>query len=288
MINNFEYFKPSQVKDVASLLKAYADNIKVLAGGTDLLVAMQEGDLAPDYIVDIKGLTDIDRIKYDKENQILRLGAATSLNDIAASKVVQKHWPLLAEAAQTVGSYQLRNRATIGGNLCNSSPAADTLAPLVALEAEVEMVGLEGSRIMKVKDFLVGPGQNRLSTGEIVTELRLPKPSGAVKGRYIKHSRRKAVDLATVGVAVIAEEGDLGYRFKVALGAVAPTPIRAYQAEKILNESELNEDIIDKAVQAAGEAIFPITDLRASKDYRLKMVKVQLRRAIEKVIDSWE
>ncbi|KXS45287.1 MAG: carbon-monoxide dehydrogenase medium subunit [Candidatus Frackibacter sp. T328-2] len=286
MIKNFEYFKPVSVEEVCSLLKAHGKNAKVLAGGTDLIVAMQEKGLEPKYVVDIKALEGIDKITYDEGKEILRIGAATKLNMIAESGLVREHWEILANAARTVGSYQIRNRATIGGNVCNASPSADTLTSLLALGAEIKIVGVTGCRSVPAEEFFVGPGQTILEDGEIVTEIQISKPKVNQAGKYVKHSRRKAVDLAIIGVAVVGQKDNSGYNFKVALGAVAPTPFRATEVEEVLNTDEVTDELIDEAAKKAAELVSPITDLRGTKEYRVKMIEVQTRRALEEVVDK--
>lgn len=288
MMNNFEYFKPDDAEKICSLLKAHGEDVQVLAGGTDLIVGMQEKHLEPEYVVDVKNLAGIDEITYDEAEGILKIGAATKLNTIVTSKLVRKHWEVLAEAARTVGSYQIRNRATLGGNVCNASPSADTLPSLLALEAKVKIVGREGSRIVPIENFFVGPGENILKSDEIVTEIQIPEPENTQEGVYIKKSRRKAVDLAIIGVSVVGEKVDAGYRFKVALGAVAPTPLRVKEVEEILNNNEINEDVIEDAAKKARELVSPITDLRGTKEYRVKMVESQTKEAIEAVLAGLE
>jgi CO/xanthine dehydrogenase FAD-binding subunit len=219
----------------------------------------------------------------------LYVGAAVRMNEIAHSELIRSHWDLLAQAAAAMGNEQVRNRATLGGNLGTASPAADSAPALLALEASVLVKGPEGDRSIPIDNFFAGPKRNALKKGELIVGILIPKPPAGSIGVYEKLSRRKAGDLAVVGVAVMASpllsgEGQ-GVRWRVALGAVSPTPIRSPQAEAILNDG-YDAAHIDEAAAAAYGCCCPIDDVRASAAYRQMMVVNVTRRAIRAVVQQ--
>ncbi|OGL41642.1 MAG: hypothetical protein A2042_03705 [Candidatus Schekmanbacteria bacterium GWA2_38_11] len=282
----FEHFQPSNLKEAIKILSTKDKEARVIAGGTDLLNAMRDGEESPECIVDLKGLKGLDYIKY-KEKEGLRIGSLTKLGSIEKSSIVKKKYPVLCQAAHSIGSVQIRNMATIGGNLCNAAPSADMAPALIALEAECKVQGAKGKRTISLEDFFAGPGETVLKKGEILTEIIVPKLAGKCFGVYIKHGLRKAMDIAIAGVCVIItkERGKLkGVR--IALGAVAPTPIRAKNAEKILLDGSVSEDAITEAAEEAAKACFPISDVRSSEWYRREIVKVLVRRGLRECLEK--
>ena len=207
----------------------------------------------------------------------LRIGALATAREVELSPVALEHYPNLAQAVRELGSIQVRNRATIVGNVCRASPSADTLPPLIADGARVELFGQKGARELDLEKFFTGPGKTVLEPGELVTALVLPPPAPRTGKVYIKHGRRKAMELATVGVAVTLT---LNAEVRIVLGAVAPTPIRALRAEQMFK----NEQSIEKAAQAAADESRPISNVRASAEYRRTMVRVLTRRALEQAL----
>jgi carbon-monoxide dehydrogenase medium subunit len=283
-LREFEYLEPSSLSEAVSLLNQHSKAAKIFAGGTDLLVDMKEGELSPRYLIDIKGIPGQDYIKYD-EKKGLRMGALTTMRQIETSRVVREQFPPLAQAAKVLGSVQVRNRATIGGNLCNASPAAETAPPLLVLGAKVKLVGSRGERMLPLEEFFVGPELTVLDK-EILTEIIVPSPSPHTRGVYISISRRRAVDLALVGVAVAAvvdPEKGRWKEVKIALGAVGPTPMRVPKAERILNGKRIDAALIEKAARIASDEADPISDVRASAWYREEMVRVLVQRTLERV-----
>lgn len=257
---------------------------KILAGGTDLLVHMRDRTIAPRYLVDIKNLDELHAISFD-QSRGLTIGATATLNAVAASPPVRERYGLLAQAAQAVGSYQIRNRATLGGNLCNASPSADTAPALLVLDATALIFGPKGERTVPLVEFFTGPKKTILQPGEILIALQVPVPPPGAKGRYLKLGRCAAVDLSIVGVAVLGfpRAANGGYEFRIALEAVAPTPIRVPRAEEILAQA-VDDESIEKAAQAAMETARPISDVRGSKEYRLAMVHSLTRRGVREVL----
>jgi CO/xanthine dehydrogenase FAD-binding subunit len=283
-LREFEYLEPSSLSEALSLLDQHSKAAKIFAGGTDLLVDMKEGELSPGYLIDIKGIPAQGYVKYD-EKKGLRIGALTTIRQIETSRVIREQFPPLAQAAKVLGSVQVRNRATIGGNLCNASPSAETAPPLLVLGAKVKLVGSRGERMIPLEEFFVGPGLTVLDK-EILTEIMVPPPSPHTRGIYMSISRRRAVDLALVGVAVaIVVDPDRGEwkDVKIALGAVAPTPMRAPKAEKILKGKGIEVNLIEEAAQIASGEAHPISDVRASAWYREEMVRILVQRALEEV-----
>ncbi|MCC7354855.1 MAG: FAD binding domain-containing protein, partial [Anaerolineae bacterium] len=216
----------------------------------------------------------------------LTIGAATTMNQVADSPEVQQHYTILAESAATVGSYQLRNRATLGGNLCNASPAADAAPALLALDAEAVIFGPRGQRIVPLTGFFTGPGKTVLGPGEILTAVHVPFPPRGCAGRYLKLGRTRIGDIAVIGVAVLGYPhgaNPSGTAWRIALGAVAPTPLRAPRAEAIL-AAATDEAAVEMAALAAMETARPIDDIRASAAYRRAMVRALTRRGVNEIL----
>ncbi len=279
-MRRFEYFEPASLDEAVQLVASA--NAQLLAGGTDLLVEIKEQLRRVDRVVNIKRIPGIDGLSYDAREG-LRIGALVTAREIELSKPVLQHYASLAQSARELGSIQVRNRATIVGNVCRASPSADTLPPLIADGARVEIFGGKGARALALEEFFTGPGRTVLAPDELVTELVLPPPKPRTGKVYIKHGRRKAMELATVGVAVsLTLDGDVN----IVLGAVAPTPIRARQAEALLRGKALNDNLIAQAAEAAQSEARPISNVRASAGYRRDMVRVLARRALEQALDS--
>jgi len=217
----------------------------------------------------------LNRITYNKQDG-LNIGATVTLNEISNSKIVQTNYPILAKACKTVGSYQVRNRATLAGNICNASPAADTAPPLLVLEAKVNIISLVGEKMIPINQFFTGVKKNVLKKGEFVTSVTVPPIKDKWTGVYLKQGRKKDVDLATVGVAVVCIRDEV----RIALGAVAPVPIRAFKTEELLKGKAIDEPLLEKIVKSALAEVSPISDIRSSKEYREEIIKILLKRAI--------
>jgi carbon-monoxide dehydrogenase medium subunit len=274
-MNRFDYLEPRTLDEAIALLSRHGPGLNVLAGGTDLLVEIKEQIRAPGHVMSLRRLPGLDRVAFD-EKAGLRIGALVTTRDLELHPVLQKHYPSLVQALRELGSIQVRNRATLAGNICRASPSADTLPPLIADGASITMVG-SSKRTMLLEDFFTGPGKTRLKPDELVTEILVPPPPPRTGKHYIKHGRRKAMELATVGVAVCLTL-DKGVR--ICLGAVAPTPIRARKAEEIF----LKTGSPDEAAEAAMLESRPISNVRGSAAYRKEMVRVLTRRALEEAL----
>ena len=279
----FNYLEPVTIKEAVSLLSKYDGKARAIAGGTDLLVQIRGKTIKPEYVVDIGYIPGLDYINYD-EKQGLSIGALATIRAIEKSDKLCRIYPVISQAAGLLGSVAIRNVATIGGNLCNAAPSADTAPPLIGLSARARIIGPGGERLVSLEDFFTGPGETVLKAGELLLEIQVPVPPAGTKGVYLKHGR-SAVDLATVGVAVIMalESGGVCRDVKIVLGAVAPTPMRAKKAEGVLRGKKVEPALVEEAAQVASGEAQPITDVRASAEYRKEMVKVFTRRAIGQI-----
>jgi carbon-monoxide dehydrogenase medium subunit len=282
----FNYLEPQTIKEAVSLLIRYQGMAKVIAGGTDLLNQIRLKEIKPEYLVDIGYIPGLDYIQYDSEGQ-LSVGALTTIRSLEMSAEIQRNHPVISQAASLIGSMAIRNVGTIGGNLCHASPSAETAPSLIGLEARAKVVGPDGERTIPLEKFFSGPGQTVLQTGELMIEIQVPPMPPHSRGVYLKHSTRGSVNPAIVGVAaIVAMEGNRCEEIKLVLGAVAPTPIRAKKAEEILKGKKIDGPLIEKAAQAASDESSPITDVRASADYRKEMVKVFTRYALRNGITN--
>jgi carbon-monoxide dehydrogenase medium subunit len=268
-MRRFEYFEPRTLDEAAKLVSS--GNAQVLAGGTDLLVEIKEQLRRVDRVVNIKRIPGMTGLSYDAREG-LRIGALVTARQVELFPVVSEKYPSLLQAVRELGSIQVRNRATIVGNVCRASPSADTLPPLIADGAAAKIHGARGARTALLEEFFKGPGKTVLQPDELVTEITLPPPP--------PHTG-KAMELATVGVAVSLT---LNADVKIVLGAVAPTPIRATTAEDVLQDRKLNDELIEKAANAAADQSRPISNVRASAEYRRDMVRVLTRRALEQAL----
>jgi carbon-monoxide dehydrogenase medium subunit len=238
--------------------------------------------IKPDYVVDISYIPGLDYIEYNTQGW-LSIGALATIRSLEMSAEIQAHHPVISQAASLMGSMAIRNVGTIGGNLCHASPSAETAPSLIGLGASVKLVGTDGERTVALERFFTGPGQTALQTGELMVEIQVPPMPSHTKGIYLKHTTRGSVNPAIVGVAaIVAMGGKRCIDIKLVLGAVAPTPIRVKKAEEILKGKEIDNALIEKAAKAASAESSPISDVRASADYRKDMVKVFTRHALKK------
>jgi len=241
-------------------------------------------------VVDVKHLPGMREVRYDPAEG-LSIGAATTLNEVARHPAVRAHYPLLAQAAEQVASYPLRNRATLGGNLANASPAADTAPAVLLLEGRMVLHGPGGEREVPAGDFFLGPGKTAMLPGEFLSAVRFPPLPAGARGTYLKLGRTRAGDLALVGVAVLGfpdATAPSGYRFRIGLAAVGPTPLRACAAEEVLAANPPGEQSFARAAEEAMRASSPIDDVRASAAYRRAMVRNLTRRALAEVWGGWK
>jgi len=280
-----DYIRAASLAEALALFDTAALPVRLLAGGTDLLPRLQPDSPEKVLALDISDARDLAGIELAGDG--LRIGAATRLAEIERSDVLAGPWAALRTGAGLVGSPQIRNLATLGGNICNASPAADTLPPLLILDAQAEIVSSHRKRQAPLSEFFRGPGQTILEAGEILASVLVPRqPSGAV-AIYLKHSPRRAMDLAVVGVGALLAWIEDHLEARIALGAVGPTPIRARQAEQLLVEAaQLDGVVIAEAARLAVQETQPISDVRASAEYREAMVKALTERALHRLADD--
>ncbi len=283
---SFDYVRPGTADEVTGLLQEHGEAARLLMGGTDLFPGLRDGAFRPKVVVDVKGLPGMGDILFDRETG-LTVGAAVTMNALANHPDVQVHYPLLAEAAGTVASYQIRNRATLGGNLCNASPCADTSPATLVLEAHFGLYGPSGQRTVPAGEFFVGPGQTVLQPGELMTAIRFPPLPAGAAGRYLKLGRCKSGDLALVGVAILGYPDGTrsGYKHRLGLGSVAPTPLRVEEAEDILAVAPPGEDAFVLAAERAMGVASPISDVRGGASYQKAMVRALTLRGLR---DVWK
>jgi CO/xanthine dehydrogenase FAD-binding subunit len=282
--NQLDYIAPLTLSDGCKLMDTYRKSAAVIAGGTDLLVRMRAGLVQPERLVDLR-LLELNYIK--SEDGKIIIGACTTHAEIIDSEVIAEHLPALAAACAEIGGPPIRNRGTIGGNLANASPAADTAPPLLAYDAEVVLATETGKRTLPIADFFIGPGKTILEPGELLMEVHIPEPPPHTAAAFVKVGKRKAMAIAVVSVAVritLAKDGRIAGA-RIALGSVAPTPIRVISAEQTLRGNVLSEELIEKTAEETRRMASPISDLRAPADYRSKMVGVYTRRALKA---AWE
>lgn len=283
----FEYFEPLSIEETASLLKKYGNKAKVLAGGTDLVPLMKEKTIRPEFVISIGRIANLDYIRFNGEKG-LKIGALTTIRSIEQSPQLQPKYGLIYQAASQMASIAVRNVATVGGNLCNASPSADMAPALIALSAKVKLVGATGERTVPLEDFFTGPGATILKTNELLTEVQIPSPPAHTAGVYIKYTTRGGEELALIGVAALltlsAGDGTCTDA-KLALGAVAPTPIRARRAEGVLKGKKIDKELIEKAALTASDESSPIDDIRGSAEYRREMLKIFTRDAIRQAVE---
>jgi len=278
----FDYERPTRLDDAIGLLADRDGDSRILAGGTDLIVQMKKGVLNADLIVDIKSIPQLAEISLDPKGN-LAIGANVTLSALEGWITTESKWAGLLMAVRTIGSEQVRNRATVAGNICRASPSGDMAPMLMVMDAKVKIKGPNGYRALPLDGFFAGPGQTVLSPGEIVTSILVPKPSGRFSAVYLKHGTRRAMDLAIVGTAVSISMDDSGknvLQARIALGAVAPTPIRVPDGERLLVQEGFSESVVREIASMAADRSRPITDMRSTDSYRYEMVKVNVRRAL--------
>lgn len=283
----FDYVKPTTLTEACQFLATHAGEARPLLGGTDIFVRMRDGHWHDKFLVDVKGLDGTDELRFDEENG-LTIGAAVPMNRVLQHTAAREHYALLLSAARTVASYQLRSRATIVGNICNASPAGDTIGACLVYQGVLNVHGLNGTYQIPLSEFFRGPGQTALEAGDIVTSIRLPVPPAGAQGSYQKLGRNQLGDLAIVGVTALGypdEEAKSGFAFRLALAAVAPTPLVPVEAQTTLATGPINEETIAIAAVQAMEACSPIDDVRGGAEYRRLMARNLTKRALTEV---WE
>ena len=280
-MKSFEFYEPTTLAEASRLFAE--EHAQLLAGGTDLVIGMKALTETPQCVISLQKIPGLAGITTEADNSI-SIGAMTKVREVELSGDIQQHHTALAEGASEIGSIQIRNLATIGGNIAHASPAADTVAGLLVADAQVDIAGADGERTVPIDELFTGPGQTVLAPGEIITRFRLPSPMSG--SHYIKHKIREVMDLAFIGVAAALnlDNGTITDA-RIGLAAVAPTPIRATEAENLLKGNELTPELLEQAGEAAAAAASPISDLRCSAEHRREMVDVLTRRAIQHALE---
>jgi len=277
----FNYLVPKTLDEAISLLVSHGERAKYIAGGTDVLVKIKEGKLAPDYLISLKHIIGQDRPFLNHETGELYIGAFCTHRSIEQSTLIQHQYPILYDAIKNIGSVQIRNVATIGGNLVNAVPSADGAIPLIALDAKAHIYGTKGQRSVELRRFFLGPGQCDLESGEILTEVVIPPLAPRTGGAYIKHGRREAMELPMLGVGVLLsmkEDLRTCAKARICLGVAAPTPFRALEAEKHLVGKTVDEANLSEAGRIAGQESKVRDSIRGVAWYRREMVGVLVKR----------
>jgi carbon-monoxide dehydrogenase medium subunit len=272
------HITPTTLNEALELLSQQNGESHVIAGGSDLVLNMRNGLVAPKTLINIKCLQELKGITYDKHKGIC-IGALTTLREIHRSPIIQSHYPALSFAASKMASEQIRAFATVGGNLCNGSPSADQSVPLIALGATANLISLRGGREIPLEEFFIGPGETALTHDELLWEITVPLPQG--KTIFTNHTPRIYMDISVVCIALrLVMAGNVCQESRIVLGAVAPTPMRARNAESILDGQILNPHTISDAAMAAADESKPIDDAKGTAWYRKKMVEVLVQRGI--------
>ncbi|NIO04843.1 MAG: xanthine dehydrogenase family protein subunit M [Proteobacteria bacterium] len=283
LLPKFTFHEPETLDECLSLLDRYGSDAAVLAGGTDLLVNMKKGLIRPSVVVSLSRVGELQGISTDGDSGKLRLGSMVTMDAIATHQVIKKHFSILAQGAQRLGSPLIRNRATIGGNLVTARPAADSHGPLICLGAQIELTGPSGSRKVPVEDFFQGPGTSVRRSNEVLTQITIDKIPPKCGGVYLKYGIRKTLEISVVNVSVLLclEKDKTIAHARVALGAVSPKTIRSPDTERCLIGNPPDEKTLKKAAEAAAARCQPISDIRGSAEYRQILVEVLTRRGIE-------
>ncbi len=275
-----EYFRPSKLDEVFDLLKSYAGSVKLLAGGTDLLIQFSSTSSPETAVVSLRDLGALKQIRQTPQGEVF-IGSMATHADVANAPLINQYFPALSRACQWVGSPSIRNLATIGGNICNASPSADTAPPLLAYEAKATIAAAAGEKWVSIEDFFTGPSTHILKPGEILKGFLLAPKTGWVSA-YEKLGIRKAMEIALVNVCVaLSTDGNKKCSdMRIALGAVAPTPIRARKAEGFLKGQTISPELIERIAKVAASETKPISDIRASADYRKEMVHTMVKKMV--------
>lgn len=281
MLSRFDYVRPQLLEEALSYLEQNTGT-KILAGGTDLMIMLRRNVEMPQHILDIKGIPELKRLEY-KPGEGLFIGASVTVNQVAESEIILQKYPALVQAANLLASYQLRNRATLVGNICNASPGADLAGPLMVYDAKIVIAGYKGKRIEDINTFFTGVKKTVLEPGEVVVGVSLANVANGDTSVFFKQTRVKGHDLGIVGVtARLAADK----KISLAMTAVAPTPIRLTKLEEMLNSQSLTTELITQAESEVCKIIKPISDVRSSAEYRLHVSGVLVRRALEHLLEA--
>jgi aerobic carbon-monoxide dehydrogenase medium subunit len=280
----FDFVAPRSPEDAVAQLRERGPGGKLLAGGTDLLLQVKARALRPAYVVDLSHLESLARLEY-RRGEGLWIGSMVRMRAIQQSALRRDGYGVISDGASLVGSIQIRNLATVGGNLCNAAPSADIAPPLIAANARPEILGPAGSRTIPLDQFFLGPHRTVVGPEDILLGVLVPERNGHSGGSYLRHTPRKEMDIAVVGVgSSVTVEGGRFVDARISLGAVAPTPIRAKRAEAVLVGQAATADVIEASARLAPEEARPISDVRGSADFRRHLVQVLTRRTLHEAL----
>jgi len=282
---DFEYYAPETVEETCKMLTEFGDRAMIISGGSDLLPKMKNDLIAPEVLISLKNLGELKKIEYVQGKGVV-IGGRSTHNDIVFSPVLAEKYKSVCNAAKTMAANQIRHIGTIAGNIASSVPSADLPPILITLNATVILVGPKGTRSVALEDVFVSPGKTVIEPNEVMTEVIIPdqKMTGS---KYYKYALRKSGALATVGVAAAVQiEGKTIVEARIALGAVSPTPVRAKAAEKFLAGKEISDEVFEEAGKIASGECKPITDFRATAEYRTDMVRVFTKRALRDAVNN--
>jgi len=287
-MKDFEYYAPPSLQDAVSLKDKFKDAARFLAGGTDLVVQMKNDRVNPSVLIDIKRIPELNRLEW-KDGQLF-IGAAVPLSKIINYAPIKQHFGVLHQACSSIGSLQLRNRGTMGGNICNAAPSADSAPALLCLGSKAVLNGFGGTRRVPLENFFSGPGQTLILSDEVLIGIEVPDPPPRSYGHYMKHIPRQCMDIAVASAAsflVFNSTDNTCSEARIALGAVAPVPIRVPEAENLLKGNKpLTSEIIESAAEKAAKCANPISDVRSSASYRLELIKVLVSRTLKMACHS--
>lgn len=308
-MKKFDYLKPKTLEEALSLLNQYGEKAKLIAGGTDVIVMIKQKKMAPEVLISLQEVPGLNRMEY---NGSLKIGPMVTHRAIEKSEIIRKQFTALTDAVDVLGSVQIRNVATIGGNLCTAAPSADTASPLLALGAQIKLKSLKKDRTLPLEQFFTGPGETALEKDEILTEIFIPNPLPHTGSAYWKHQRRQALDLPILGVAVLlsldkstvtcsdllcttspistilhALEGDELFckEVRIALSVAAPTPMRATKAETLLRGKKISDELLEEVAETAAKEAQPRDTIRGEAWYRRDMIRVLVKRMAMRCIE---
>ena len=286
LLPEFEYLKPKTLNEALELLNKYGEEAKILAGGTDLIVDMRMRAKEPKYVIDIKGIEELHVLKYE-EGKGLTIGATVTLRELVENKIVKEKYYVLWDAVRQIADERLRMRATLVGNICNASPAADSAPALLVLKAKVNIASVEGHRTIEIKNFFKGVKKTVLKPNEMVTSVFIPEPPKNARGLYLKFVR-SAEDLALVGIAgLVAYPKDPEKRIvRLAYSSVAPTPVIVEEVEELFKQDRPINELIEEAIKLVMKKVSPITDVRATKELRQHMVEYGTRYVLKTLLEG--
>jgi carbon-monoxide dehydrogenase medium subunit len=285
-VHDFDFAAPDSLQQAVELLGRTDGEARALAGGTDLIPQIKENRRHPSLVVDIKKIPELNVLAYDANG--LCIGAAVSCTRIAEFDTVKQHYPALAEACALIGSYQIQNRAALGGNICNAAPSADAVPPVLSYAGRLLLAGPNGQRELTAETFFTGPGQTVLTRGEVLVAIQLPPPPANSGAAYLRFIPREEMDIAVAGVGSFVQlsaDGQHCQQARISLASVAPTPVRADEAEAFVAGKPLDAETIAEAGELAARAARPISDVRGSAGYRRELVKVLTRRTLQTALD---